>query len=179
MFLHDQSRESRISLDSADGKNKPDGLEWQKKIQAPIKCLKTKLYDRGNNSLENILDEGELKLRENKSTLNLAENIKGPGLTLPQRTNQVLIQPNNSLIKSSSWNFRATDRKLSFYYALHNLHYTGTVACVYLRGCCNQHSFIIFSLNQKTRNLYWSRFGSVLMVVCFMFNKCFPFLSQK
>ena len=31
----------------------------------------------------NILDDGEVKLRENKSTLNLVENIKGPGLTLP------------------------------------------------------------------------------------------------
>ena len=43
-----------------------------------------------------------VKLRKNKSILNLAENIKGAGLTFPQRTNQVLIQPNKSLIKSAS-----------------------------------------------------------------------------
>ena len=119
MFLHDQSKESRINRDPAEREDGPDGLEWQRKYRAPIKYLKPNFTNKF--FLQNcwIWYGGEgvmfwVKLRKNKSILNLAENIKGAGLTFPQRTNQVLIQPNKSLIKSASWSFIATYRKLSW-----------------------------------------------------------------
>ena len=40
MFLHDQSKESRINRDPAEQEDGPDGLEWQRKYRAPIKYLK-------------------------------------------------------------------------------------------------------------------------------------------